>query len=135
GGIGGVHRGAQITGDISADLGAIARHQLVTVCAGAKSFLDLARTLEYLETLSVPVVGFGTDEFPAFTMRSSGLPVSTRVDTITELAALVNAQRALASSGVLVTVPIPEAQALADDVGHDALDRALAAAEREGLRG
>ena len=135
GGIGGVHRGAQISGDISADLGAIARHRMVTVCAGAKSFLDLPRTLEYLETLSVPVVGFGTDDFPAFTMRSSGLPVSTRVDTIAELAALVRAQRALGSSGILVTVPIPESQALDDSVGHDALERALAAAEREGLRG
>ena len=71
GGIGGVHRGAQDSGDISADLGAIARYPVVTVCAGAKSFLDLPRTLEHLEMLSVPVIGFGTAEFPAFTMRSS----------------------------------------------------------------
>jgi len=135
GGIGGVHRGAQTSGDISADLGAIARYPMVTVCAGAKSFLDLPRTLEYLETLSVPVVGFGTDEFPAFTMRSSGLPIAARVDSIAELTDLVNAQRALGSSGVLVTVPLPEAQALDAGVGHAALDRALEAAEHEGIRG
>ena len=135
GGIGGVHRGVQTTGDISADLGAIARYPLVTVCAGAKSFLDLPRTLEHLEMLSVPVVGYGTDEFPAFTMRSSGLPVSARVDSIAELADFVIAQRALNGTGVLVTVPIPEGSALADDIGHAALDRAVAAAEREGLRG
>ena len=135
GGIGGVHRGAQITGDISADLGAIARYPLVTVCAGAKAFLDLPRTLEYLETLSVPVIGFGTDEFPAFTMRSSGLPLASRVDSITKLADLVQAQRALGSSGVLLTVPIPESLALDADVGQAALDRALAAADREGIRG
>ena len=135
GGIGGVHRGAQESGDISADLGAIARYPIVTVCAGAKSFLDLARTLEYLETLSVPVVGFGTDEFPAFTMRSSGLRLAIRVDSIAELADLANAQRALGSTGVLVTVPVPEAHALAAAVGEAALDRALEAADQAGIRG
>ena len=135
GGIGGVHRGSQDTGDISADLGAIARYPIVTVCAGAKSFLDLPRTLEHLEMLSVPVVGFGTDEFPAFTMRSSGLPVPVRVDSIAELADLVDAQHALGSTGVLVTVPLPEAQALDATVGQAALDRALEAAEHAGVRG
>ena len=135
GGIGGVHRGAQESGDISADLGAIARYPIVTVCAGAKSFLDLARTLEYLETLSVPVVGFGTDDFPAFTMRSSGLRLAVRVDSIAELADLANAQRALGSTGVLVTVPVPEAHALAAAVGEAALDRALEAADQAGIRG
>ena len=135
GGIGGVHRGAQESSDISADLGAIARYPIVTVCAGAKSFLDLPRTLEHLETLSVPVVGFGTDEFPAFTMRSSGLRLAVRVDSIAELADLANAQRALGSTGVLVTVPVPEAHALSASVGEAALDRALEAAERAGIRG
>ena len=135
GGIGGVHRGVQDSGDISADLGAIARYPVVTVCAGAKSFLDLPRTLEHLEMLSVPVVGLGTDEFPAFTMRSSGLPVPVRVDSITELADLVDAQRVMGSTGVLVTVPLPEAQALDAAVGHAALDRALEAAEHAGIRG
>ncbi|HUP74979.1 MAG TPA: pseudouridine-5'-phosphate glycosidase [Acidimicrobiales bacterium] len=135
GGIGGVHRGVQDSGDISADLGAIARYPMVTVCAGAKSFLDLPRTLEHLEMLSVPVVGFGTDEFPAFTMRSSGLPVPVRVDSIAELADLVDAQRALGSTGVLVAVPLPEAQALDATVGQAVLDRALEAAEHAGIRG
>ena len=135
GGIGGVHRGAHVSGDVSADLGAIARYPIVTVCAGAKSFLDLPRTLEYLETLSVPVIGFGTDEFPAFTMRSSGLPLASRVDSIAELADLANAQRALGRSGVLVTVPVPEALALDADIGHATLDRALAAAEHAGISG
>jgi pseudouridine-5'-phosphate glycosidase len=135
GGIGGVHRGAQESGDVSADLGAIARYPMVTVCAGAKSFLDLPRTLEHLEMLSVPVIGFGTDEFPAFTMRSSGLPVPVRVDSIAELADLVDTQRALGSTGVLVTVPLPEAEALDATVGQAALDRALEAAEHAGIRG
>jgi pseudouridine-5'-phosphate glycosidase len=135
GGIGGVHRGAHESGDISADLGAIARYPLVTVCAGAKSFLDLPRTLEHLETLSVPVVGFGTDEFPAFTMRTSGLRVATRVDSTAELADLVDAQRALGSTGVLVTVPVPQEHALDADVGKAALEGALEAAERAGIRG
>jgi pseudouridine-5'-phosphate glycosidase len=135
GGIGGVHRGVHESGDISADLGAIARHPLVTVCAGAKSFLDLPRTLEHLETLSVPVVGFGTGEFPAFTMRSSGLRLAVRVDSIAELAGLANAQRTLGHTGVLVTVPVPAAEALDSDVGEAALDRALQAAAQAGIRG
>lgn len=135
GGIGGVHRDAHVTGDISADLGAIARYPVVTVCAGAKSFLDLARTLEHLEMLSVPVIGYGTDEFPAFTMRTSGLPLGTRVDSIDELAAIVRHHHELVGGGVLVVVPVPESAALDATVGRDALDRALAAAEREGIRG
>jgi pseudouridine-5'-phosphate glycosidase len=135
GGIGGVHRGVHESGDISADLGAIARHRLVTVCAGAKSFLDLPRTLEHLETLSVPVVGFGTGEFPAFTMRSSGLRLAVRVDSIAELADLADAQRTLGHTGVLVTVPVPAAEALDSDVGEAALDRALQAAAQAGIRG
>jgi pseudouridine-5'-phosphate glycosidase len=135
GGIGGVHRDAHVTGDVSADLGAIARHPVVTVCAGAKSFLDLPRTLEHLEMLSVPVIGSGTDEFPAFTMRTSGLPLATRTDTIEELAAIARAHRALGGAGMLVAVPVPESAALDAHAGRDALDRALAAAEREGIRG
>jgi pseudouridine-5'-phosphate glycosidase len=135
GGIGGVHRDAPVTGDVSADLGAIARYPVATVCAGAKSFLDLSRTLEHLEMLSVPVIGFGTDEFPAFTMRTSGLALGTRVDSIAELAAIVRAHHELVGGGVLVVVPVPESAALDSTVGHAALDRALAAAEREGIRG
>jgi pseudouridine-5'-phosphate glycosidase len=135
GGIGGVHRDAHLTGDVSADLGAIARHPVVTVCAGAKSFLDLPRTLEHLEMLSVPVIGFGTDEFPAFTMRTSGLPLAARTDSIDELAAIANAHHAMGGGGMLVVVPVPESAALDADEGQLALDRALAAAEREGIRG
>ena len=135
GGIGGVHRGAQDSGDISADLGAIARYPVVTVCAGAKSFLDLPRTLEHLETLSVPVIGFCTGEFPAFTVRSSGLRLAIRVDSVAELADLAYAQRVLGSTGVLVAVPVPEAQALAGAAGDAALESALEAAGHAGIRG
>ena len=106
GGIGGVHRGAEVTGDVSADLGAIARHPLVTVCAGAKAFLDLPRTLEELERIGVPVLGWRHDWFPAFYTRSSGLPVPHRVESATEVAAvLVNRTRP--DVGVLLAVPIP----------------------------
>jgi pseudouridine-5'-phosphate glycosidase len=123
GGIGGVHRGAELTGDISADLDAIAHHPVITVCAGAKAFLDLARTLEYLETMGVPVLGWRHDDFPAFYTRSSGLPVPHRVQSAAEAAA-VFAHRSRASSGVLLAVPIPDADEL--DAQH--LDEVLARA-------
>jgi pseudouridylate synthase len=106
GGIGGVHRGAEVTGDVSADLGAIARHPLVTVCAGAKAFLDLPRTLEELERIGVPVLGWRHDWFPAFYVRSSGLPVPHRVESAAEVAAVL-ANRTRPEVGVLLTVPIP----------------------------
>jgi pseudouridine-5'-phosphate glycosidase len=106
GGIGGVHRGAEVTGDVSADLGAIARHPLVTVCAGAKAFLDLPRTLEELERIGVPVLGWRHDWFPAFYTRSSGLPVPHRVESAAEVAAVL-AHRTRPDVGVLLTVPIP----------------------------
>lgn len=108
GGIGGVHRGAAETGDISGDLPVIGRLPMVTVCAGAKSFLDLRRTLELLETLGVAVVGFGTDELPAFTTASSGLPVPFRCDDPAEIAAILQFRRRLGQGGVLVCVPPPE---------------------------
>jgi pseudouridine-5'-phosphate glycosidase len=123
GGIGGVHRGAEATGDVSADLDAIAHHPLVTVSAGAKAFLDLARTLEHLETAGVPVLGWRHDWFPAFYTRSSGLPVPHRVEDAGEVAAIL-AHRSRPSTGVLLTVPIPEADEL--DAGE--LDAVLAAA-------
>jgi len=114
GGIGGVHRGAEVTGDISADLGAIAAYPVVTVSAGAKAFLDLARTLEHLETLGVPVLGWRTDDFPMFWCRSSGLSVPHRVEDAAGVARVARAQRALATSrGVLLVVPIPEDAAIA----------------------
>ena len=111
GGIGGVHRNADETGDVSADLDAIAHHPLVTVCAGAKAFLDLPRTLEELERIGVPVLGWRHDWFPAFYTRSSGLPVPHRVETAGEVAAVL-AHRTRADLGVLLTVPIPEAAEL-----------------------
>ncbi len=123
GGIGGVHRGAELTGDVSADLDAMAHHAVVTVCAGAKAFLDLPRTLEYLETVGVPVLGWRHDDFPAFYTRSSGLPVPHRVETPEEVAAVL-ANRTRQRSGVLVAVPIPEA----DELDRTELDEVLAAA-------
>jgi pseudouridylate synthase len=111
GGIGGVHRGAEQTGDVSSDLDAIAHHPIVTVCAGAKAFLDLPRTLEYLETAGVPVLGWRHDFFPAFFTRSSGLAVPHRVDSADEVAGVL-ANRSRVDTGVLLTVPIPESDEL-----------------------
>ncbi len=134
GGIGGVHRGAEISGDISADLDALARHPVVTVCAGAKIFLDLARTLEYLETAGVPVLGWRHDWFPAFYSRSSGLPVPHRVESADEVARVL-AAAARPETGVLVTVPIPEAAELPGDELASALHQALAEADAAGVSG
>jgi pseudouridylate synthase len=120
GGIGGVHRGAEITGDISADLDAIANHPVITVCAGAKAFLDLGRTLEYLETAGAPVLGWQHDWFPAFYTRSSGLRVPHRVETAAEVAAIF-AARSRERSGMLVTAPIP----VADELDAELLDRVV----------
>ena len=125
GGIGGVHRGVEITGDVSADLDALASHPVITVCAGAKAFLDLPRTLEYLETYGVPVLGWQHDWFPAFYTRSSGLPVPHRVESATDVAAIFS-HRSRERTGLLVAAPIPEADQLDQDrldhVVRDALD-------------
>jgi pseudouridine-5'-phosphate glycosidase len=126
GGIGGVHRGAETSGDVSADLDALAHHPVITVCAGAKAFLDLGRTLEYLETVGVPVLGWAHDQFPAFYTRSSGLPVPHRVDDPYEVAAIL-ANRTRPDAGVLVAVPIPEA----DEIDPDALESAITSALEE----
>ena len=134
GGIGGVHRGAELTGDISADLDALANHPVVTVCAGAKAFLDLARTLEYLETVGVPVLGWQHDWFPAFYLRSSGLPVPHRVETA-QVVADVLRLRTRERTGVLLTVPIPPADELDAAALDEALDAALAACAAEGVTG
>jgi pseudouridine-5'-phosphate glycosidase len=136
GGIGGVHRGAETSGDISADLGALAAHPLVTVSAGAKAFLDLPRTLEHLETIGVPVVGYGTDELPGFWMRSTGLALRHRVDNAHEAAAIAAAAWDLGyHGGVLVVVPIPEADAVASETIERAIADAEDAAVREGITG
>lgn len=134
GGIGGVHRGAGQTFDISADLDALASHPVITVCAGAKSFLDLAATLEYLETRGVPVLGWRHDDFPAFYTASSGLPVAQRVETARQVAAIL-ANRSRPCTGVLLTVPIPADAALDANVVDEAIGEALADGERAGIAG
>jgi pseudouridine-5'-phosphate glycosidase len=134
GGIGGVHRGAELSGDISADLDALANHPVITVCAGAKAFLDLGRTLEYLETAGVPVLGWQHDWFPAFYLRSSGLPVPHRVESARVVADVLRF-RMRARTGVLLTVPIPEADEPDPAVLDRALDAALKACAAEGVTG
>jgi len=134
GGIGGVHPGAGGF-DISADVLELARTPVAVVCAGAKGILDLAATLEMLETMSVPVVGYGTDEFPAFLLASSGLPVSARVDSPKAAAALLDAHWRLGGAGVVLAQPLPRETALEADVFHKALVRAESHARAEGVRG
>ncbi|MBI4941285.1 MAG: pseudouridine-5'-phosphate glycosidase [Actinobacteria bacterium] len=134
GGIGGVHRGAEHTFDVSADLDELGATPVAVVCAGAKSILDLPKTLEVLETRGVPVVGLGTDEFPAFFSRTSGLPVDHRVDTPEQLAAvLVEHHRLGLRGGVLVANPIPEADAIPAEEIDARIDEAIADAERAGI--
>jgi pseudouridine-5'-phosphate glycosidase len=136
GGIGGVHRGVESTGDVSADLPAIAALPVVTVCAGAKAFLDLARTLEWLETHSVPVLGWRTGDLPAFYSRTSGLGVPHRVETAADVAAVVAARRALHQrGGVLVTAPIPEGDEIPWAEISTVLDAALHDASAAGIAG
>jgi len=136
GGIGGVHRGSELSHDVSHDLTAMARHPVVTVSAGAKAFLDLAATLEQLETLGVPVVGWRTDRFPAFYTRDSGLGVTTRVDHAAEVAGMVRASARLGHpGGILVANPIPEAAELDAARIDAALQAGLDEVERRGLRG
>ncbi|WP_329058836.1 pseudouridine-5'-phosphate glycosidase [Amycolatopsis sp. NBC_01480] len=120
GGLGGVHLGAAQSWDVSADLGVLAKLPTVVVCSGVKSVLDIAATLEVLETNSVPVLGYRTDDFPAFYLRSSGHPVGWRVDDAEQAAAVIAAHRAYAPSGVLLTNPIPE-QSEMDKMLHDRL--------------
>ncbi|MBQ9250199.1 MAG: pseudouridine-5'-phosphate glycosidase [Oscillospiraceae bacterium] len=136
GGIGGVHRGAETTMDISADLEELAQTPVMVVCAGAKSILDLGLTLEYLETKGVPVIGYGTDELPAFYTRQSGLGVDYRVDSPAELAGLFRAQRELNyKGGMLVTNPIPEQYAMDKAVIDAAIEQALAECKAQGVKG
>ncbi|MCB9649385.1 MAG: pseudouridine-5'-phosphate glycosidase [Deltaproteobacteria bacterium] len=136
GGIGGVHRGAEHTFDESADLMALARYPVTVVCAGAKSVLDLPRTLERLETLGVPVLGYGTAELPAFYHGRSGLPVSYRVDDPATVARIMAVQyEQLAGGGLLVCQPPPEAEAQDPAVVDALIQGALAAAEAAGVKG
>jgi pseudouridine-5'-phosphate glycosidase len=136
GGIGGVHRGASESGDISADLTALSRFPVAVVSAGAKAVLDLPRTVEMLETLGVPVFGVGTNEFPAFYRRSTGLPVDRRYDSIAELASAVNMHLSLGlGTGVLIANPIPAAEEMPQELYDRALHTALSEMEAHGIRG
>lgn len=136
GGMGGVHRGAERTGDISADLGALTRHRVVLVSAGAKAILDLPRTLEALETLGVPVVGLGTDTLPAFYSRSSGLPLPHRVDSAAGVAPIAAAAWAMGwPGGVLVANPVPLADEIPADEIEGAIGAAISAADEAGIAG
>jgi pseudouridine-5'-phosphate glycosidase len=134
GGIGGVHRGGERSFDESADLEAIARHPVCVVCAGAKLVLDLALTLERLETLGVPVVGYGTDELPAFYVRSSGLPLPHRVDDALAAARVAREQLAR-GAGIVIAVPIAAQDALDRREAEAEVARALENAERQRVRG
>ena len=134
GGIGGVHRGAETTMDISADLEELAMTPVMVICAGAKSILDLGLTLEYLETKGVPVIGYGTEELPAFYTRHSGFKVDYRIDTPEDLAAAFLAKLDMGlQGGMLVTNPIPEEYSMPADVINKAIDEAIA--NRLGIRG
>ena len=136
GGIGGVHRGAETTMDISADLEELANTPVMVVCAGAKSILDLGLTLEYLETHGVPVLGYQTKELPAFYTRRSGFEVDYRIDSPEELARVFKVQRDLGlKGGVLVTNPIPAEYAMDYEVINKAIDQAIADAVRDGVHG
>jgi pseudouridine-5'-phosphate glycosidase len=141
GGIGGVHRGSENTYDISADLTELSRTPVAVVCAGAKAILDLPRTLEVLETLGIPVLGYGTKEFPAFYSRESGLPLQYRVDSPDEVARLIRIQWDLgcfgqaSSAGIVIANPPPAESALPREEIESRVASALEAAERAGIRG
>ena len=136
GGIGGVHRGAEVTMDISADLEELAQTPVLVVCAGAKSILDLGLTLEYLETKGVPVIGYGTSELPAFYTRTSGFGVDYRLDTPDEVAAAFRAKLDMGlKGGMLVTNPIPEAYSMDPAVINKAIDEAVEEANALGIKG
>ena len=133
GGIGGVHRGAETTFDISADLEELGRTPVAVVCAGAKAILDIPKTLEVLETKGVPVIGYGTDEFPAFWTRSSGYPVDHRLDTPEAVAALIETQFSLGLGGVLVGNPIRAEDELDAGFIDENIGKAIADADRQGI--
>lgn len=136
GGIGGVHRGAETSFDISADLQELANTNVAVVCAGAKSILDIGLTLEYLETMGVPVVGFGTDELPAFYTIKSGFSVDYRIDEEKQLASILKSKWDLGlKGGMVVANPIPEEHAMDFDLINNAINDALVEAEENGIKG
>ncbi|WP_352416345.1 pseudouridine-5'-phosphate glycosidase [Oscillibacter ruminantium] len=136
GGIGGVHRGAETTMDVSADLEELAHTPVMVICAGAKSILDLGLTLEYLETHGVPVIGYGTEELPAFYTRKSGFKVDYELDTPAELAKAFHVKQEMGlGGGMLVTNPIPEEYSMDADAINKAIDEAIADAKKQGIHG
>lgn len=136
GGVGGVHRGAETTMDISADLEELAHTPVMVICAGAKSILDLGLTLEYLETHGVPVIGYGTEELPAFYTRKSGFKVDYELDTPEELAKAFYVQQELGlGGGMLVTNPIPEAYSMDPEIINKAIAEAIEDAKKQGIHG
>jgi len=136
GGIGGVHRGAEKTFDISADLQELARTPVAVVCSGAKSILDLPLTKEYLETMGVPVIGFGTEELPAFYCRESGLKVDYVVNDEKEAARIIRAMQDLGlGGGMIIANPVPEEYALSMEYMNKMIEEAVRAAEKEGIEG
>ena len=136
GGIGGVHRHGEDTMDVSADLDELGKTPVCVVCAGAKAILDLPRTMEYLETKGVPVIGFGTDELPAFYTAKSGIPLTWRADDPKEVADAIHAAEELGyDGGMLVTVPIPAEWSMDPDYINGAIDKALQEADAQGVTG
>ena len=136
GGIGGVHRGAEKTMDISADLEELAKTNVCVVCAGAKSILDLNLTMEYLETKGVAVIGYGVDELPAFFTRESGIKLLSRMDTPEEIAKALKAKEELnLGGGMLITNPIQKEYSMDAKVINVAIDRAVEEAEERGIKG
>ena len=136
GGIGGVHRGAEKTFDISADLQELARTPVAVVCSGAKSILDLPLTKEYLETMGVPVIGFGSEELPAFYCRESGMKVDYVVNNEVEAAKIIRAMQDLGlGGGIIIANPIPEEYALSMEYMNEMIEEAIGSAEKEGIKG
>jgi pseudouridine-5'-phosphate glycosidase len=136
GGIGGVHRGVERTFDISADLQELARTPVVVVCSGAKAILDLPLTLEYLETMGVLVIGFGSEELPAFYCRESGLKVDYVVDDEKEAVGIIRAMQDLElGGGIIIANPVPEEYALSMEYMNEMIEEAVRAADKEGIKG
>ena len=133
GGIGGVHRGAEETFDISADLVELSRTRVAVVCAGAKSILDIEKTLEFLETQGVAIVGYRCDEFPAFYARSSGFRIEHRCDGLHDLARMIRLQREIGPGGLLIANPVPEDQALEEGMIEGRIAEAVEEAKRQGV--
>jgi len=136
GGVGGVHRGAETTMDISADLEELSQTDVSVICAGAKSILDLGLTLEYLETKGVPVIGYRTDVLPAFYCRKSGFGVDYRLDTAEEIAAAIHAKESAGlKGGMLITNPIPEEYAMPEEKMNACISQAIESANQNGIKG